>query len=85
LNLRFELWSLITIYQRPLPKMAEDIGTWQIVFTIIMVASVLTNAGLAVFTMDSLSHLPASEKFWLFVRLPSIASSALFYFILFYF
>ena len=59
LNLRFELWSLINIYQRPLPKGAEDIGTWQIVFTILMVASVVTNAGIAVFTMSSLNRYRA--------------------------
>ena len=64
LNLRFEVWSLITIYQRAIPRSAEDIGTWQVVFTILMVASVITNAGLAVYTMRSLEKKPLLVKFW---------------------
>jgi hypothetical protein len=68
LNLRFELWSLLTIYQRPIPKRAEDIGTWQTVFTIIMVASVITNAGISVYTMDSISAvLPLETLLWIFI------------------
>ena len=66
-NLRFEVWSLLTIYQRAIPRSAEDIGTWQVVFTILMVASVITNAGLAVYTMRSLEEKPLIVKFWVFV------------------
>jgi len=67
LNLRFELWSLLTIYQRPIPKRAEDIGTWLTVFQIIMVASVITNAGISVYTMDSLQILPLELRLWVFI------------------
>ena len=39
------------LFQRLKPQGAEDIGTWQSVFTLIAGCAVVTNAGLAFFTM----------------------------------
>merc|ERR1711998_642298 len=55
------------VFQRPIPRGAEDIGTWQTIFTVIMVASVITNAGLAVYTMASLAHLSVLYRICIFV------------------
>eukprot|EP01041_Mallomonas_annulata_P010589 gene10589-22100_t len=54
LQLKFDSYKLLHMFQRPLPQGAEDIGAWQGIFTFISIAAVLTNAGLIVFTMDTL-------------------------------
>lgn len=48
-------WKLCNVHQRPIPRGAEDIGSWQSMYTVIAVAAVLTNAGITCFTMDVLS------------------------------
>ncbi|CAM9259913.1 unnamed protein product, partial [Ectocarpus fasciculatus] len=54
-----DAWKLTHLHQRPIPRGAEDVGAWQIIFTLISVAAVLTNAGLTCFTMDTLdSYAP---------------------------
>jgi anoctamin-10/anoctamin-7 len=54
-------WKLCNVHQRPIPRGAEDIGSWQSMYTVIAVAAVLTNAGITCFTMDVLSGY--SDKF----------------------
>ncbi len=39
----------------------------QLIFQIITVVSVITNAGLVVFTMDTLEFLSDSLRFWIFI------------------
>ena len=55
---------LFQFYQRPIPNGAQDIGTWQSIFTIISIASVITNAGLIVFTMDVLWDYSLFGRTW---------------------
>lgn len=43
---RSDAFKLLTQMQRPVPRGAEDIGSWQQVFTIITCVSVLTNSAL---------------------------------------
>lgn len=43
---RSDAFKLLTQMQRPVPRGAEDIGSWQQVFTIIACISVLTNSAL---------------------------------------
>jgi hypothetical protein len=62
-----DAWKLVNLYQRPIPKPAEDIGTWQTVFLLISIASVATNATMIVFTMDVLENFSLSAKFLVFV------------------
>lgn len=64
---KMDAYVLLFWYQRPIPKSAEDIGTWQSVFTIIAIISVLTNAGLIVFTMKILVGWSYVGKFWVFI------------------
>ena len=51
---KLQSWKLLTMYQRPVPQGAQDIGSWHKILSIISVLSVLTNAGLICFTMDVL-------------------------------
>ena len=53
--------------RRPILQGAEDIGTWQAVFSIIASLSVITNAGLVAFTMSVLDMYSISLRMWLFV------------------
>lgn len=43
---RSDAFKLLTQMQRPVPRGAEDIGSWQLVFTIITCISVVTNSAL---------------------------------------
>jgi hypothetical protein len=46
---------------------AQDIGTWQAVFTILTVACVMTNAGLTVFTMTTFDKYSNIIRFWIYI------------------
>ena len=54
IKVKLQLWKLLTLYQRPVPQGAQDIGTWQDIFNFISVAAVVTNAAIICFTMDVL-------------------------------
>eukprot|EP01039_Chlorochromonas_danica_P003789 gene3789-4139_t len=60
-------WKLTKLYQRPIPLSAEDIGTWQSIFFLISIASVITNAGLVCFTMDVLHRFDIYGRSWIFI------------------
>ena len=60
-------WKMCKLYQRPIPRGVEDIGAWQAIFTVIAVASVLTNAGLLCFTMDTLDGFSTSARYTVFI------------------
>ncbi len=55
---------VVQYYQRPIPRGAQDIGTWQSIFTIMSVVAVMTNAGLICFTMDVLDSFSPWGKLW---------------------
>lgn len=60
-------WKLCKFYQRPIPLGAEDIGVWLVIFQLISVVSVVTNAGLICFTMDTLDEYTAIGRVWIFI------------------
>lgn len=66
-NIRFKGFKLFNLHQRPFPKGAEDIGTWQMIFLALSVIAVVTNAGLTVFTMNCLDHLNLVARYWIFI------------------
>jgi len=66
-KVKFQAWKLISFYQRPVPTGAQDIGTWQSIFSIISVVAVITNAGLICFTMDVLWDYSLQGRVWIFV------------------
>ena len=60
-------WKLLNLHQRPVPKTSEDIGSWQTIFLLIAIISVITNAALTSFTMDVLDDFSTIVRFWVFV------------------
>jgi uncharacterized protein YoxC len=62
-----DAWKLLHLHQRPMPFSAEDIGTWQTIFMIISIASVVTNASLTIFTMSVTDHFSEFMRFWLYI------------------
>lgn len=66
-EIRGDGWKILNLFQRPLPKPAEDIGNWQKIFLFLCGVSVVTNASLSVFTMHVLDEVSTSLRFWIFI------------------
>lgn len=67
-KLKFNMWKLFTLYQRPIPCGAQDIGIWQSIFEFVTVIAVVTNAALVVFTMTVIpDRYSFVARFWIFV------------------
>lgn len=66
IELKIDGWKLLNVYQRPIPKGAEDIGNWQAVFSLVSVIAIITNAGLICFTMSVLDDFTLSSRIWIF-------------------
>lgn len=60
-------WKLLTMFQRPVPLGAEDIGSWQDIMTLLSIASVITNAALICFTMNVIWFLKVQGRIWIFI------------------
>jgi hypothetical protein len=60
-------WKMVHLYQRPCPTSCEDIGTWQTIFTIVCVVSVISNASLTVFTMTVTNTFTDFTRFWIYI------------------
>ena len=57
----------ICIYVCRWPEGAEDIGTWQTIFELLITAAVVTNAGLIVFTMGLIDGFTLYTRFFIFI------------------
>lgn len=66
-EIKGDSWKLLNLHQRPFPKGAEDIGTWQTIFLMIAVIAVITNAGLTVFTMGVIDQYSRDFNYWVFI------------------
>jgi len=67
-KLRIQAVNMRYNFQRPIPMAAEDIGSWQTIFTFMAVIAVISNAALICFTMDL--HPPQMLKYkrvWVFI------------------
>lgn len=58
---------MLTFYQRPVPIGAQDIGSWQVIFSLVSVVSVVTNAAIVCFTMNVLDGYSYLGRTWLFI------------------
>jgi hypothetical protein len=68
------------VFQRPIPTGAQDIGTWQSIFQLVSVLSVVTNAGLICFTMNVLDgEASPAGRVWVFVGFQWILIAIQFY------
>lgn len=66
-KVKFSMWRHVHLLQRPVPKGAQDIGTWQSILTILSVVGVTTNAALICFTMDIISNYTLAGRLWIFI------------------
>ena len=62
-----DVWSMLYVYQRPLPKSTDSIGIWRQMFYVIVIAAVITNAGIAVFTLTQFDYFGQYLKLWVFI------------------
>lgn len=66
-TLQCDIWSILYVYQRPIPKPADSIGTWKSVFFLLMMTAVVTNAGIVVFTIKIFESWSLGEQMWVFI------------------
>ena len=62
-----DAWTMLKLKQRPVPTGAQDIGNWQQIFLLISIISVMTNAGLTVFTMIVFNKYSMTIRLWIFI------------------
>ena len=65
-------WKMNQFCRRPEPKPAEDIGTWADILEIMTCMTILTNAGLIVFTGTITDENTWSERVWIFIAIMTI-------------
>tara|TARA_A100001015_G_scaffold317867_1_gene435968 strand:+ start:1380 stop:3443 length:2064 start_codon:yes stop_codon:yes gene_type:complete len=58
ITLQCDVWSILYIYQRPIPNAAEEIGTWNTMFLLVVYVGVVTNAGIVTFTLTQFDIYP---------------------------
>lgn len=67
IEIKVDIWKLTHLMRRPWPRGAEDIGTWQTIFELVVTAAVITNAGMIVFTMEMVSQFSTFTQLWIFI------------------
>lgn len=65
-QMRVDAWRLCQVVQRPDPKSAESIGSWQRVMELIGLISVFTNSGLVSFTGSFAVGYSWPWRIWIF-------------------
>merc|ERR1712196_63180 len=63
-QIRIDGYKFLNTYQRILPGGAQDIGTWQLVFTMFCVAAVITNSALLCFVMSTVNDFEPTYTGW---------------------
>ena len=53
IEIRIDTFKLCFAHQRPWPRKAQDIGTWQDIFTVIVGLSIVINAAIMVFVLEA--------------------------------
>lgn len=81
-EIRSDGYKLIRHHQRPVPTGAEDIGTWQTIFTLVAGAAVISNAALTFFTMDTFDYMSQVSKIWYFIGFQYLVFSIMYIFAL---
>ncbi len=66
-TLQCDVWSILYIFQRPIPKAAEEIGTWNSMFLLVVYIGVITNAGIVTFTLKQFDQYALWIKLWIFI------------------
>jgi anoctamin-10/anoctamin-7 len=76
LELRLDAWKLTQLCKRPLPRSAEDIGSWQVIFEVIATCAVLTNAGMICYTSSQLIEETWTSRAWIFLGISCLLLGA---------
>ena len=66
-EVKVDLYKLTEMCQHPIPRGAQDIGTWQYFIMITMYTAVITNAALFAFTTDTMSAYSFEIKMIAFI------------------
>lgn len=66
-EIRSDANKLCRVFQRPQPKMAEDIGSWESVMEVMAYMGIATNVGLMFFTGNFTKEHTGLQKLWGFV------------------
>jgi len=69
-ELHVDAWRILLWFQRPFntaDAMHHDIGSWSQVLWILSASSIITNAAIMSFTMNSFDHLDDSMRYWIFI------------------
>lgn len=67
IQIRIDGWKLCQAHRRPMPKTAEDIGTWQSMISILSVIGVIYNFGILFFTSNYLRNLRWEVRWLVFL------------------
>lgn len=70
-EIRVDAWKLCQLLRRPIPRGAEDIGTWQSVFEIVASIAVFTNAAIVAFTARNVIDYTWAVRTWIFICMSS--------------
>eukprot|EP00968_Pinguiococcus_pyrenoidosus_P003107 scaffold184_cov316-Pinguiococcus_pyrenoidosus.AAC.5 len=68
-EMRFDALRLLKVLQRPMPRPADTIGSWLLIFQTLAIASVITNAALICFVFDTIwdIHWTTEGRLWTFI------------------
>jgi len=67
-ELHVDMRRMLLWFQRPFPTATQDIGLWSKVFWILSIASIITNAAIMSFTMNTFDHdFHDSVRYWMFI------------------
>eukprot|EP00457_Paulinella_chromatophora_P002611 gb/GEZN01002616.1/.p1 GENE.gb/GEZN01002616.1/~~gb/GEZN01002616.1/.p1 ORF type:complete len:769 (+),score=148.43 gb/GEZN01002616.1/:55-2361(+) len=64
---RVDASALLVLSRRPLPRGAQNIGTWQGVLNIVATIAIVTNIAIIIFTSEVFRHLTPTQRFTIFL------------------
>jgi anoctamin-10/anoctamin-7 len=77
-EIKVDGFKILHYQQRPVPAAAEDIGTWQVIFTLIAGAAVISNGALTCFTMETLDGHSNYTRAWFFLGFQYLVFSVMY-------
>jgi hypothetical protein len=72
IQIRIDGWKLCQAHRRPIPKIAEDIGTWQYMIEVLGIVGVIYNFGLIIFTSTYLDNLRWEARWVIFLTIEHV-------------
>lgn len=72
IRIRIDGWKLCQAHRRPIPKIAEDIGTWQAMIEILGLIGVIYNFGLIIFTSSYTANIKYEFRWLIFLTIEHV-------------